>query len=63
MRMIVNKNKCPQDHKCPAIKICAQKAISQATITSLPQIDPELCVMCRKCQKFCPKRAFEVIDE
>ncbi|AIZ56115.1 4Fe-4S binding domain protein [Candidatus Methanoplasma termitum] len=62
MIMTVNKAKCPQDHKCPAIKVCPNGAISQKTIYSLPEVDPALCVLCGACEDFCPKGAFERID-
>lgn len=60
MGMIVNKNKCPQNHKCPSIAVCPVEAISQESIYSLPAIDGDLCILCGKCQNYCPKGAFEL---
>jgi ferredoxin len=54
--MRVAQNKCPQDHKCPAIKVCEVQAISQNGY-SLPVIDESICVDCGKCIEFCPMGA------
>ena len=59
MKIIVNKEKCPQNHKCPSIAVCPKEAISQKDIYALPEIDREKCILCGKCIKFCPKNAFE----
>ena len=59
MKLIVNKEKCPQNHKCPSIAVCPKGAITQKDIYSLPEIDGEKCILCVKCMKFCPKGAFE----
>ena len=63
MKLIVNEHKCPQDHKCPAIAVCPKHAITQENIYDLPHIDKGLCIACGKCIKFCPKGAFEFINE
>jgi ferredoxin len=54
--MRVDKNKCPQNHKCPAIKVCKVQAISQNGY-SLPVIDESVCVDCGECIEFCPMGA------
>ncbi len=59
MELIINKQKCPQDHSCPAIAVCPQGAITQDDIYSLPEIDKEKCIVCGKCITVCPKGAFE----
>ena len=59
MKITVNKEKCPQNHRCPSIAVCPVKAISQKDINSLPVIDQNLCIACGKCMRFCPKDAFE----
>jgi ferredoxin len=56
--IIIDKNKCPQDHQCPAIAVCPQKAISQHGF-DLPVVDQDLCINCKKCVKFCPKGAIQ----
>ena len=63
MKLTVNKNKCPQNHKCPSIAVCPKGAITQKDIYSLPVIDNEKCILCGKCMKFCPKGAFEKMED
>ena len=58
MKITVNPQKCPQNHRCPMIAICPAGAISQKG-NALPAIDQEKCIVCGKCMKFCPKDAFE----
>ena len=62
MKIIVNKRKCPQNHKCPAIAICPERAISQRGIFSLPTVEEERCIVCEKCVETCPKGAFEKVE-
>ena len=38
MPLVVDKNRCPQNHRCPLISICPQQAISQ-TGFGLPRIN------------------------
>ncbi len=59
MKMIVNANKCPQNHACPSIPVCPVGAITQKDIHALPVVDPHKCILCGACQNFCPKGAFE----
>ena len=59
MKITVNKDRCPQNHKCPAITVCPKKAISQESPFSLPVVDAEKCIVCGKCMMYCPKKAFE----
>ncbi len=61
MELTVNRNKCPQNHKCPAIAVCPQGAITQKDPFSLPVIDKAKCIVCGKCIRFCPMGAFEKI--
>jgi Fe-S-cluster-containing hydrogenase component 2 len=56
MQITVDKNLCPQNHKCPAIKVCPVQAMNQNGY-ELPTIDQEKCINCKKCVKVCPKRA------
>lgn len=48
--------KCPQDHKCPAISVCPVGALSQKDIEA-PAVDGEKCIGCGKCSSFCPMKA------
>ena len=53
--------KCPQSHKCPAVKICPVGALSQENFNA-PVIDYDKCIRCGKCSSFCPKQAL-VLEE
>ncbi len=54
----IDKNRCPQNHRCPSIKVCPVGAISQEGF-GLPVVNQEVCVECGKCIKFCPMRAIQ----
>lgn len=54
----VDKNKCPQNHRCPSIKVCPVGAITQEGF-GLPAIKKEICIECGKCINFCPRRAIQ----
>lgn len=56
MKILVDKNKCPQDHRCPAIKVCPVDALKQDGF-ALPYADMDICTKCGKCIKYCPTRA------
>ena len=56
--IIVDKNLCPQNHKCPAIQVCPVNAISQIGF-ELPVVDNQVCIECQKCIKFCPMGAIK----
>jgi ferredoxin len=47
---------CPQNHRCPMIRICPARAIEQEGY-GLPVIDESKCTDCGKCSKLCPTRA------
>lgn len=47
---------CPQNHKCPAVRICPVGALSQ-TENNAPVVNLEKCIGCGKCSNFCPKKA------
>ena len=52
---------CPQNHKCPAVKVCPVGALSQEGFNA-PKIDYDKCIKCGKCSNFCPKKAL-VLDD
>ena len=58
MKVICNKNKCPQNHTCPLVYHCPTKAISQKGY-SLPKVDNKKCTNCGICINNCPYYAFE----
>lgn len=62
MRIVVNQQKCPQNHQCPSMAICPKGAISQEDIYALPVVDEQKCIVCGKCMRFCPKGAFEKVE-
>ncbi|PKM90907.1 MAG: 4Fe-4S ferredoxin [Firmicutes bacterium HGW-Firmicutes-12] len=59
MQLTVNESRCPQNHRCPAVKVCPVNAIKQEGY-ALPTIDQEACIKCEKCIKFCPMKAIQV---
>lgn len=63
MKLIVNEKKCPHNHKCPSVKFCPKGAIQQKDKHTLPEINDDLCILCGKCIKRCPKGAFEEAGE
>jgi len=54
----VAKERCPQDHPCPLIRICPQKAISQKGFNA-PEVDNKKCIKCMLCVQRCGYKAFE----
>lgn len=56
MTLVVRANRCPQNHPCPAVRVCPVKAIKQQGF-GLPRVDMNLCIKCGKCINFCPTRA------
>lgn len=55
-KLHIIKEKCPQNHKCPAVNICPVGALSQIEF-DLPKVDYSKCIKCGKCSSFCPKQA------
>ncbi len=58
-KLTVNKLRCPQDHKCPAMAVCPVGAIKQEGFNA-PTIDYEKCIKCGKCETFCPMKALNL---
>lgn len=55
-KLVVNKNRCPQNHPCPSVKVCPVGALKQSGFNA-PVADHDKCIRCGKCVKFCPMRA------
>ena len=55
-KLIIKTENCPQNHPCPAVKVCPVGALSQNGFDA-PIIDCEKCIRCGKCSNFCPKKA------
>ena len=54
--LTIKKDNCPQNHPCPAVKVCPVGALSQ-TNHNAPIIYQSLCIGCVMCSDFCPKKA------
>lgn len=54
--LTIKQENCPQNHPCPAVKICPVGALTQTGFNA-PQIDYGKCIACGKCSGFCPKKA------
>jgi len=57
--LIVNKQRCPQNHPCPAVQICPVGALTQKGYAA-PTVDKDSCISCGKCVKYCPMRALSL---
>ena len=53
--MQVDPKRCPQNHPCPAVRVCPVGAIIQRG-NGLPEITDK-CIDCGKCISFCPMKA------
>jgi len=58
MSILIHASRCPQNHRCPAMKHCPTGAITQNGY-AVPVIDPEKCIECGKCVMVCPTGAME----
>jgi Fe-S-cluster-containing hydrogenase component 2 len=56
--MKIIPERCPQNHPCPAIRVCSVDAISQEG-HGLPVIDESKCIKCGECARFCPMGAMQ----
>ena len=61
-KLIIIEAYCPQNHRCPSVKICPMGALTQDGFFA-PKINYDKCVACGKCADFCPKRALVLQDE
>ena len=57
--LVVNKSRCPQNHACPAVKVCPVDALTQEGFAA-PTVNMEKCIKCGKCVKFCPMNALNL---
>lgn len=55
-RLNVVVERCPKNHKCPAMAVCPVGAISQSGFNA-PVVNEDKCIKCGKCSNFCPKKA------
>ena len=53
-KLTIIKERCPQNHKCPAVKVCPVGALLQEGF-SAPIINYDKCIKCGKCEQVCPQ--------
>lgn len=58
----VRADLCPQNHRCPLLRICPVGAISQEGY-SLPVFDADKCIECGKCAKVCGMSAVYKVNK
>ena len=54
--LMVNKKRCPQNHKCPSVRACPVEALTQTKFEA-PKVNLKKCVKCGKCLRVCPTGA------
>ena len=59
MAINVNEKRCPQNHPCPAVRVCPVNAIAQVGFAA-PSVDQDVCVDCGKCIRYCPMGVFSL---
>ena len=57
--IVVNKLRCPQNHPCPAVRVCPVGALTQKGFGA-PEVGMDKCIRCGKCVNFCPMRALSL---
>ncbi len=62
MKLVVNKQRCPQNHPCPSVRVCPVDALSQQSYEA-PAVDQSKCIECGKCVRFCPMGALSLEEE
>lgn len=55
-KLMVKKARCPQNHACPSVRVCAAGALTQNGYAA-PKVDNEKCTRCGRCVRYCPMRA------
>lgn len=56
--MVLNviHDRCPQNHRCPAVRVCPFGALTQNGFDA-PAVDLSKCTGCGKCARVCPTGA------
>ncbi|QGZ99249.1 MULTISPECIES: 4Fe-4S binding protein [Dehalobacter] len=58
MAIVIDKNRCPENHPCPSVKVCPVNALIQQRYKA-PKVDAESCIECNKCVNYCPMGAIK----
>jgi Fe-S-cluster-containing hydrogenase component 2 len=58
MAVTVIPSSCPQNHFCPAVRVCPTDALVQEGFKA-PVVDKDKCIDCGKCVKACPMGAIQ----
>ena len=58
MAVRVEIRRCPQNHRCPAIKVCPVNALKQKG-NEAPTVDEKECIECGLCVQRCPMGALK----
>lgn len=59
MAISVVVKRCPQNHACPAVRVCPVGALVKRGY-SAPVVDKDKCIDCGKCSNFCPRGALQL---
>lgn len=60
MKIIVDKTKCSEDHKCLAVEVCPVYALKQNKFNA-PTINAKTCTQCGQCITSCPMEALKKV--
>ncbi len=60
MAIKINAQRCPQNHKCPSLRVCPADALKQAG-NKAPTVDEDKCKNCNLCVRYCPMGAIEAV--
>ncbi len=56
MAITVVKQRCPQNHRCPSLRVCPVGALKQDG-NAAPTVDESKCIDCGRCVRYCPMGA------
>ena len=57
MAIVIDRDRCPQNHPCPSVRACPAGALIQKGFAA-PELDESRCIGCKKCVRRCPKGVF-----
>lgn len=58
MAIRVVASRCPQNHRCPSLRVCPAGALTQKG-NRAPHVDPNKCIDCGRCLRSCPMSALQ----